>query len=229
MAITLLQTSTVEVNTASLVASATLAVHPDADYVVFFVGVSTADDATERGITGILHRYGGDTVSVMKEASTLDANNRRFHFQMGRLQNPPTGDNTYEVRFGYTGSKNLLIVALSYQGIHPSPPAMYGEVSETVSDAPLASVYTTATGTFSGDRVVDGVLYREIMPGGAPTASGGDPLRSVATASGIFTVENEDWGIICTEKLTLGSGIYELGYSGFANPHIHIAGVLVAS
>jgi hypothetical protein len=230
MAIAILQTSTAEVTTNDLTAQVSLSVHPSANYAVFFVGVSAPIDATERGITGILHRYNGHIVSVMKETNLLmEQNNRKFRMQMARKSIPASGTNTYEVTFNYTGPKTLLVVALSYSGVDISGPhfGLHPVEGETNQENPAGvgfqqAFFTTVSGLF-----VDGVLYREHMPGGAPMASGG---QTVPTVSGIFTVEEQDWGIVCSQSGIAVTGTQtEMGWFGFTNRHIQMAGVVVVS
>jgi hypothetical protein len=233
MVITFLQSSTAEVTTTDLTAQVTLDIHPSADYAIFFVGVSAPHDATERGITGILHKYNTDAptvsgvqiVSIMKESNQLmEQNNRKFRLQMGRRTYPATGTHTYEVTFNYTGAKTVLVVALSYSGVDPTGPGLQPVEGETNQDSPAG--LTLGYVTTVGGKAVDGILYRETMPGGVPVASGG---QAMATASGIFTVEEQDWGIVYSEKDIVVTGTQEMGWSGFTNQHIHAAGVVVVS
>lgn len=226
MAIQFLQTSTAEITTTGLTAQVTLGVHPSANYAVFFVGVSAPYDSTERGITGILHRYNGQIVSIKKETNLLmEQNNRKYRLQMGTRSTPATGSNTYEVTFNYTGLKTLLVVALSYSGVDISGPhlGMSPVEGETNLDNPSSLELLS---TASGNRIVDAVLYRESMPGGVPVASGG---QAMPTQSGIFTVEEQDWGIVFSERDIAVTGTYGMGWSGFTNRHIHVGGVVVVS
>lgn len=228
MAVEFLQNSSTEVITTDFDVQATLNVHPDADYVVFFVGVSAANVATDRSLFGLFHKYDGIKVPIMQEANLMPQNQRKYRFQLGRQGSPSTGDNTYEVKFDYTGTKTVLFVASSYKGVDLSVTGMGDVATETNADEPTALFVNS---TASGNLVVDGMLYREIVPGlhppgGAPIESG---TQNVATLSGIFTVDNDDWGIVVSDQSTTVSGDVFVQWSGFTNAHVHLAGVVVTS
>ena len=229
MVVELLQISTAETIAYDLTAQATLAVHPDADYAVFFIGVSATNIASDRSLIGILHRYNGSTVSVMKEADLLDQNERKYRFQIGRVNSPSTGNNTYEVQFDYTGAKTVLFSAVSYKGVDLTGSGLEEVATETNAEAPGISVTSTA----SGNLVVDALLYREVLPFDNFTVSGTSPIASgtqlVATVSGVFTIDNDDWGLVVSELLTTASGVVDMGWTGTTNPHVHFAGAVVAS
>jgi len=183
----------------------------------------------EQSLFGIFHRYGGDKVVVMRDASILDLNDRRYRFQMGRLNSPSTGSNTYQVQFGYTGAKTVLFTAVSYKGVDLSSSGMEAVESETNAEPPGLAVVSTA----SGNLVVDSLLYREDIPFGASGAGPTSPIASggqlVATVSGVFTVDNYDWGLVISEKPTTASGAVNMGWVGTLHTHMHLAGSVVSS
>jgi len=231
MTVELLQVSATEVITTDLTVQAELEIHADATFAVFFIGVEASKVASDRELVGILHKYNSGTVSIMRDAPGLDQNDRKYRFQMGRRVVPSPGTHTYQVEFGYTGVKTVLITALSYKGVQLSDSGLEGVAIATEAnfDDPT-NIYVAATG--AGDLVVDGMLYREIIPfestttGTAPTASGS---QSLATTSGVFTIHNEDWGIVTSSKATTASGAEDMGWLNFDNRHAHLAGIVVAS
>jgi len=233
MAVELLQTSTVEVITTDLTVEAELEIHADATFAVFFVGVEASNVASDQDLFGILHKYNTGNVSIMRDAPGVDQNDRKYRFQMGRKVVPSPGTHTYQVEFGYTGRKTVLITALSYKGVQLSDSGLEGVGVSTESnfDNPT-SIGVTSTG--AGDFVVDAMLYREIIPfqstttvtGTAPTASGGQDL---STISGVYTIHNEDWGIVTSSQQTVASGVVDMGWFNFDNTHAHLAGLVVAS